>query len=145
MRLQFLKWNGYQVLSKLSVFEIETVFTLISEKSSCFISLLPSLLDGITESMDMSLSKLRELVTDRETWRAAVHGVTKSRHDWATDLNWTSLFAPAFIDFFFPYLVSLLKMSSSLISFLLAFISSWLLNQCFHPASYQSTFRFHLF
>jgi len=51
-------------------------------------------LDGITDLMDVSLSELRELVMDREAWRAAIHGVAKSQHDWATDLNWTELNFP---------------------------------------------------
>ena len=66
-------------------------------------------LHGIPDSMDMSLGEIRELVMDREAWRAAIHGVAKSRtqlrpgvlwlmgsqrvgHDWATELNWMLLY-----------------------------------------------------
>ena len=51
-------------------------------------------LDGITDSMDVSLTEIQKLVMEREAWRAAIHGVSKSRtrlSDW-TELNWSVLF-----------------------------------------------------
>ena len=48
-------------------------------------------LNGITDSMDVSLSELWELVMDREALHAAIHGSQRVRHDWATELNWTEL------------------------------------------------------
>ena len=101
-------------------------------------------LDGITDLMDVSLSELRKLVMVREAWRAAIHGVAKSRtrlSDW-TECYLLSLLYFIFLDFFFPILYFLLAFSYWFIAALYVSTLCWnILLHCHFSRKHSYVFR----